>query len=189
MTKRFFQFRGFSLVELLIALAVLAIVISVLIPSYLQMRRQAYIRVAKQQALTVEKAIHAWVNTFASVDAASTNYGTTNASILASSFDEVCARYLDSSLRDNLDIATFSTGAETCVSYFTTPEMREITGNNYSIAGVLMGEQSPALNRSTIESETKKTAYAVVYWPASNTNPITRRREFLPCVDVIIPNL
>ena len=128
------SFRAFTLVELLITLAIIAVLAAVIIPRFTTLQRAAAQQVAIDQSQSIRNAIAAWGSNFANTAAMSTSYGI-NTDIDPTYFngtgsprviDYLDQSFIQQSQIDNQSVSnqTDSTGA---IAY-STVLMRNITG-------------------------------------------------------------
>jgi|GEM_PF-2190793 prepilin-type N-terminal cleavage/methylation domain-containing protein len=173
---------AFSLIEILVALSILAIIAGLLVPKYMQISRAANIQVAAQQVDTVRKAVLAWLAAQSSVSAGSTAYDNGGSGATAgypSGSGSVSAgftgawsqivSYLDSNFVSQLKVVS----AANNVIYFTTPQMQAITGGTLNISSPVttsLPNGCPAvttIDAAQTSSAAAHTACGVIYWPTN----------------------
>jgi len=171
--------KAFSLVALLVAFGILAIIVAVVVPRYTGMQYGTNLRVAEQQVDAVRKAVLSWSSSQPSLSEVSKAYGTTT-EISEDAWNIITSEYLDPSFSSRIN-AVRSSGT---VTFFTTNEMSNVTGNaeptdqkyNNAAINVPAVSSPPMVNR-------KYTAYGVIYWPTSTAT----RRSSTPAVVLFAP--
>lgn len=170
--------KAFSIVEMLIAISLIAIISLFTIPRYLEMRRGALVRVCEDQADAFNTALQAWSIAQGSVFRASTNFGTGN--IIADDFfmdaDNSCAScskvtdFMDADFLEREDLRNHAPAGLTIA--YSTETMRSFPGTNFS---------SQVIDGTTIDPANGiNHAHFIVTWQPSgaganrnNTNPVT----------------
>lgn len=74
--RALFSLSGFSLLEMLITMALIGIILALLTPKFTDIREEAYRQTARQQAKLFESALAQWYNAQPSVAAASAKWNT-----------------------------------------------------------------------------------------------------------------
>lgn len=183
---------AFSLIELLITIAILSLVIAIMVPRFSKLSRGAYIRVAQDQAQVLQQAVNSWVvmgghgglvnrpvaQTMARFSDVT---NTTDMSRLSfySTADPVIM-YLDSSfikLSDGTDNLQFN---DTATPYLSTDAMRKITGTTFSNVNVQIGNQTISVPPITGVTH----AHMRIYWP----DDMSVRSQSAPAVALFIPS-
>lgn len=175
--------KAFSLVELLVTFALLAVVVTLVVPRYLGLQRGTNLQVAQQQVDSVRKAVATWAANQSSLSALSNLYGSSNTNIDLDAFRQfVVAQYLDPSFAARINVVA---GSNSTLAYFTTAEMTNVTGTAaatdqpYGNTGI----QVTAASSPPKDANGRFTAYGVVYWPTDVAN----RRTYQPAVVLFIP--
>lgn len=160
--------KGFSLIEMLVAITILAILLALIVPGYLRLRRTTNVQIAQQQAATVQRAIQSWLASFPTLDAADAAFGrgdimsTTRDVFTGVGNSNSIANYLDSKFMSDIFV-----GYGLC---FTTQAMRDIQGNFSTPTSItIMGTSYSIPAISTPPS----TGYAIIFW---KDDPVVRRQ-------------
>lgn len=167
--------QAFSLVELLVAFALLAIIVALIVPRYSQLQYNTNLRIAEQQADAVRKGVLSWSSAQTSLSDASNAYGS-NTAMSDTAWTDMVSNYLDPSFA-----ARLTTSGSGTISYFTTTEMLNTTGaiapeaQKYGNTATLITQPDPKTNG-------KYTAYGVIFWPNTAT-----RRNSPPAVVLFTP--
>ena len=176
--------KAFSLIELLVAFALLAIIAGLILPRYVNLQRATNIQIAQQQVDAVKKALYAWMGSQPSLDAVNTAYGN-NTAIDGTTLTSIIQNYADPSFASRIA----ATGSP--VKYFTTTEMQNITGNKAATsATVNFNGKTVTFNVSggqmqyPKDSSGKYIAYGMIYWPTDSAS----RRFSQPAVVLFVPN-
>lgn len=169
--------KAFSLVELLVAFGILAIIVALVVPRYTGLQYGTNLRVAEQQVDAVRKGVIAWSSSQASLTAVSTAYGSSTA-ISETAWNDIVANYLDPSfasrLKPNIESNT--------VTYFTTNEMLNALGG--AVPAQNYGNTSTPITQPSVpQISGKNPAYGVIFWPTD----INVRRNNTPAVVLFAP--
>jgi prepilin-type N-terminal cleavage/methylation domain-containing protein len=182
---------GFSLIEVLITIALIGIIVALLIPNVQQAQQEATRQTARQQAKVLEKALANWYTsqssannaTIQAADAFWTNNSDANGYItqngvgpsgsLSSGF---LAPYLD---QNGSGFSVAASGA------ITTPQMQQISLNSGSYSGTFINNgMTPATGCTT--------AHLRLYWQPDVTAPngttTISRITYSPKVIFFLPN-
>ena len=120
--------RAFTLAEILVTLALLAIIAGVIFPRFINVKNQANQGVAQDQCVTFRSAIQGWLSSYNTIAQASTAWG--------NSVDMTAATYilvnpfLDNNFKTLADIQVTANAGGTVA--YTTAQMRQIKGNVFS---------------------------------------------------------
>lgn len=174
--------RAFSLIEVLVAFVILALLMAFLVPQYLKLQRQANIQIALQQCDAMHRGILAWSTAQNGINAFLTGYDPaatpdSNGRISSNAFNAVQSTYIDSNLAQSI---TYPPGSY--VTYFQTPVMQSITPTasppTWTQTPLVAG--APA-TPSSLPSPVA--AFAVVYW----TTNLADRSSSQPSVILFTP--
>jgi prepilin-type N-terminal cleavage/methylation domain-containing protein len=165
--------RAFSLIELLIALVILAVLIGIITPRLLLIQRSAKLETASQQARVIQAAVIAWQGSFATLADVDTAFetGTDLPSDRLSNVDD----YIDSNFLASAGLSATTVSGTT---YYSTGIMRELTGTAPSSITVTIGGQSYTVPPANGVNH----AHMRIYWPNVN------RRLTQPLVIFFTPN-
>jgi prepilin-type N-terminal cleavage/methylation domain-containing protein len=157
--------KAFNLIELIIALAILAILAALIIPKLLGMRQAALIRTAQDQTSAIQNALGSWMNSD-TISSIISSYGS-DSYISYSAFTSVCG-YLDERFKQNL--STIRSG--TTISYIYTPEMKQLNSATPTAQTAYL-----STNSYSVPSSGAAFAYVRIYWPnddavRAQSNPI-----------------
>ena len=120
--------KAFTLVEILIALSILAVLSALALPKYLSFRRAAQIKVAEAQAQTYRKALGLMTANMTPAEL-STLFGGNTLASSATNFYPTLLSYIDSDTLRLQPPQVYSSGANTALY---TPSMQAIAGNNFA---------------------------------------------------------
>jgi prepilin-type N-terminal cleavage/methylation domain-containing protein len=167
---------GFSLIEMLVAISILAIVIGLVVPQYVNIKRNSSIQIAQQQCDAVRKGILNWMAAKSSVAEGISSYGASSDKIAAAIFTNTIATdFLDSSLSGSLTI-----NGDPVNYFYTTNVMSNITGSTVPTTStpsstVPVPNPFPKINGDYV-------ACGVIHWPTAN------RTSTQPTVVLFVPN-
>jgi prepilin-type N-terminal cleavage/methylation domain-containing protein len=159
--------RGFSLIEILVAISILAIVLGIVVPKYVNIKRNASIQIAQQQCDAVRKGILNWMAAKSSVAEGISSYGATE-KITAATLNTIMNSYLDSTLANSMVLS----GDDPVTYFYTNNVMSNITGSGQPATST-PASAVPVPTLPQISGD--KIACGVIYWPTANrtaTQPI-----------------
>jgi len=169
---------AFSLVELLIALSLIALVSAFIIPRFLEVRQGALIRVCEDQTEAFNTALQAWSIAQGSIAQASANFG--NGQLMKDDFfmdaDNSCAScskvidFMDPDFLQKEDLQNHAPAGLTVA--YSTVTMRSIPGTRFNSQkiGATIISAAPGVNHAH---------FRVIWLPSgagadrTRTNPVT----------------
>jgi prepilin-type N-terminal cleavage/methylation domain-containing protein len=168
MTKFLSHSKGFTLVELIVALAIMALLVALSVPRFQQIQRDARIKTVEQQATAIQAAVNSWVGSIQ-------NNATKNVSSISSSFgntDYLQNGFVWLEIKEYLG-GTFVDKLRYSNGLIYSPEMEQLkdTAGN-GLAGTAY------FNGATVTPAAPNLGHACIYiyWPkAANrytTNPV-----------------
>jgi prepilin-type N-terminal cleavage/methylation domain-containing protein len=179
--RDFFTCRGFSLIEILIAIGIIGLIGALLIPNFLQARQEALRQTIRQQVKFVEKALSDWFAAQPTLAAASNSWGSSGFANAQTIMLAIAPYMGDTPLQNT---ATSIRGFETTPTSAYTAQMQQSTGTSFIGGNTNIGS-------NTAGNATLTHAHIRFYWQPDNatTAAVNERLQYSPRVVLLLPTL
>lgn len=176
---------GFSLIELLLAIFLIGLTSALIIPRFVEIRRQALVKVALEQASSIQTALTAWLGSYSSPAAARAAWeASAGTSVTLGAWPADFADFIDSRVLSELTFV--NDGIH--YSSLTSEAMRKNelqTGEHFveAISGLSQFQQTFCGVSFTIHSPSNATSsHIMIYWPTGDLRLCSQ-----PAVILFIP--